>query len=296
MRITNKMELPDALVKAVSRERHNKERHYSATTLLKGVAETVLMARHWDEIEVDASESIWQVFGSAVHYIFEKQTDGAFKEEAFEVKVSNSVVTGRVDCYDLENELLIDWKTASVWKVQFKDFSDWYRQGLIYAWLMKQNGLTVKRCQFIALLKDHSKSKAKYDETYPQEPVYVYQFDVTDKALEEIEKFIFEKIDALEKAEAVEDKNLEPCSAEERWATEPKYAVMKKGRKTALKLCATEEEAEQYRAEKGGDFIQFRPGEDKKCDNYCTVCPFCRYYQQKMEYDEDCENAKGERL
>ena len=295
MIITNKMELPDALVKAVTRERHNADGKYSATTLLKGVAETVLQKRHWDEIEVDASESIWAVFGSAVHSVMEKQNDNSFKEEAFSVKVLNSEVTGKVDSYDLENETLVDWKTASVWKVQFEDFGDWYKQGLIYAWLINQNGLKVKRCKFVALLKDHSKSKAKFDANYPQSPVFVYQFDVTKKALEEIERFIFERVSELEQAEKVADNELPPCTKEERWATEEKWAVMKRGRKTALKLCTSEDEAKAYMSEKGGDFIQYRAGEDKKCDNYCNVCPFCRYYQQKIEYQEDCEAAEGER-
>ena len=44
---------------------------------------------------------------------------------------------------------------------EFADFDDWDKQGLIYAWLMKQNGLNVKEIRFVALLKDHSKSKAR---------------------------------------------------------------------------------------------------------------------------------------
>ena len=274
MKITNKMGLPEALVQAVSTQKHNKEGQFSATTLLKGACETVLTKRHWDEIEVDASESIWSVFGTATHSIFEKQKDNTFKEEQFSVPVGNSVVTGRVDSYDLETETIVDWKTASVWKVQFNDFSDWYKQGMVYAWLMKKSGLNVKRCRFIALLKDHSKSKARQSAEYPQSPVHIYQFDVTDKALQDIETFITNKVQELELAEKVEDEKLVPCTAEERWATEDKWAVMKNGRKTALKLCNTKEEAEQYA---GGDYIEFRQGESKKCEDYCNVCQWCPF-------------------
>lgn len=279
MIITNKSNLPDALVRAVSTERHNKAHEYSATTLLKGVCETVLTSRHFDSIEVDASDSIWQIFGSAVHSIMEKQNDNTFKEEKFSVKVLNSVVSGRVDSYDLENEILVDWKTASVWKVQFQDFNDWYRQGMIYAWLMKQNGLNVKRCKFVALLKDHSKSKARYDSQYPQEPVFVYQFDVTDAELLKIEKFIFTKVAELENAENIPDEDLPPCSCEERWASADKWAIMKKGRKTALKLCESEEEANNLLKEKGGDYVEFRKGESRKCADYCNVCKWCPFYK-----------------
>ena len=279
MTVTNKMNLPEALVKAVSTERHNKAGEYSATTLLKDATEVILSNRHFNEIEIDASDSIWQIFGTAVHAILENQSDNTFKEEQFKVKVSNSVVTGRVDSYDMENEILADWKTASVWKVQFKDFSDWYKQGMIYAWLMKQSGLKVRRCRFIAILKDHSKSKARFDREYPPKPVYEYQFDVTEKALAEIEKYIFDKVKSFEEAEKIADSELPPCSKESRWASDDKYAAMKKGRKTALKLCDSEEEAKNY---PGCEYVEFRKGESRKCQDYCTACKWCPFYNKEV--------------
>ena len=205
MKVTNVLGLPQAFVDAVSVERHNEKGCYSATTILHGACETILQERHYDEIEVDASDSIWAVFGSAVHSIFEKQNTGTEKEAFYSFPVSRSKVTGRVDSYDPQTQTLHDFKTASVWKIQFADFDDWYKQGMIYAWLMKKNGVEVKRCEFIALLKDHSKSKAKVDPNYPQLPTYIYRFDVTEKALEEIEKFIFDKVAELEKAELLAD-------------------------------------------------------------------------------------------
>lgn len=284
MKVKNKMGLPEALVKAVTIDRHNKDGEYSATTLLKDPAEVMLMKRHFDEIEVDAADSIWAVFGSAVHYIFEKQNDNAFKEERFEVPVLNSKVTGRVDNYDMENEILADFKTASIWKVTYNDFDDWRKQGLVYAYLMKKSGLNVKKCRFIALLKDHSKSKAKIDSSYPQSPVYVYEFDVTDKDLEEIEKFIFNKVADFEKAEKIPDEELPACSKEARWATDDKFAVMKTGRKTAIKLFDNREEAEKNMAALGGTYIEERKGESRKClDGYCACRNFCPFYKSLIE-------------
>ena len=60
----------------------------------------------------------------------------------------------------MKEGVVADYKTASVWKVKFRDFEDWRRQGLIYAWLLKQNGFPISRRRFIALLKDHSKTEA----------------------------------------------------------------------------------------------------------------------------------------
>ena len=282
MKVSNKLNLPQAFVDAVSVERHNQKGCYSATTLLKSETETLLTNRHFDEIEVDASDSVWQIWGTAVHSIFEKQKDNAFKEEFFSVKVSNSTVTGRVDNYDMENEILADFKTCAVWKIIYNDFDDWYKQGMIYSWLMKQNGLNVKKCQFIALIKDHSKSKAMIDASYPQSPIYVYEFDVTEKALSEIEVFIKDKIAKLEENENIPDNELTGCNKEERWATDPKFAVMKQGRKSAIKLFDSKEEAEKNLSALGGTYIEERKGEDKKCDNgYCNVCKWCPYFQNK---------------
>ena len=53
MKVTNKFNLPQSLVNAVSTERHNKEGCVSATTLLQGVKQIVLTNRHWDELEDD---------------------------------------------------------------------------------------------------------------------------------------------------------------------------------------------------------------------------------------------------
>ena len=277
MNVTNEFDLPDAFVGAVSRDYHSQPGEYSATTLLRGVCETVLTKRHWEEISVDASDCVWQVFGTATHSIFERQKDNSFKEEFFSVPVSKSKVTGRVDNYDMERGILTDWKTSSVWKVQFQDFEDWRKQGLIYAWLMRKSGLEVKVCRFVALLKDHSKSKARFDSSYPQKPLYVYEFSVTEENLKEIEDFIFQKVRELEEAEKIPDGNLEPCGETERWASPEKWAVMKKGRKSALRVCDSESEAEEYKASKGGDYIEHRIGESRKCLDYCNVCQWCPF-------------------
>ena len=48
MKVTNRLHLPEAFVKAVSVERHNKAGCYSATTLNKGTKEIILQERHGD--------------------------------------------------------------------------------------------------------------------------------------------------------------------------------------------------------------------------------------------------------
>ena len=118
MKVTNKLNLPAAFVNAVSVRRHNAPGCFSATTLNKGSKEIILNDRHFEEIEVDAADSVWAVWGTAVHALLESQPDNNFHEESFKVPVCNSFVTGQVDSYDMEHATIFDWKTASVWKVQ----------------------------------------------------------------------------------------------------------------------------------------------------------------------------------
>ena len=279
MKVTNKLSLPAAFVNAVSTARHNAAGCFSATTLNKGAKEIILSDRHFDEIEVDAADQVWAVWGTAVHALLESQPDNNFHEESFKVPVSNSFVTGQVDSYDMENATIFDWKTASVWKVQFADFDDWRRQGMTYAWLLQQSGLEVKKCRFVALLKDHSKTKAKNDSSYPQSPVYIYEFDVTPEDMAETRDRILNKVLEIEAAYELEDDFIEPCSNDERWADGEKWAVMKNGRKTAIKLFDNGADADAMAGEMGNAYyVEHRPAISRKCLDYCNCKEFCSFY------------------
>ena len=229
---------------------------------------------------MDAADSVWAVWGTAVHALLESQPDNNFHEEYFKVPVSNSFVTGQVDSYDMENGEINDWKTASVWKVQFNDFTDWRRQGLTYAWLLQQSGLEVKKCRFVALLKDHSKTKAKNDSSYPQSPVFIYEFDVTAADMEETAARILAKVQEIESAYELDDDAIEPCSAEERWADGEKWAVMKNGRKTAVKVFDNQLDADAMAGELGNShYVEHRPAISRKCGDYCNCKDFCNFYK-----------------
>ena len=281
---TNEMGLPEAFVNFVSNVRHNKPGTLSATTLLQGDKQIVLYDRHFDELKQDAADQLWASFGTAFHAIMEKQESNTFKEEAFEVQVGDWKVTGHLDSYDMEKEIIEDWKTTSVWKVIKQNFDEWKAQGLTYAWLIRKAGLNVQKCRFIALLKDHSKAEAKRKSDYPQKPVYIYQFDVTDADIEATEQRIINKIKSVTEAYKMQDDEIPPCTPEERWATETKYAVMKEGRQTAVKLCDDRPSAEAYMANLSPEhYIEERPGEHRRCQRYCPCAEFCNFYHEHVE-------------
>lgn len=278
MVLSNELNLPQALVDACDVSPHNAPDTVSATTLKSGVREILLTKRHWEELTDDVSNRIWQLFGTAVHALLEKESANTFVEEKFEKQVGKYKVTGRLDCYDMKNGIIVDYKTATVWKYKFADYSDWRFQGLVYAWLLKQQGLEVKECQFIMFFKDFSKTKAKLEADYPKRPVEVYRFKVTDKDLEEIEQKIISKVKELEENELVADDDLPICSDEERWAKPTTYAVMKKGRKTAIRVFEKEEDADLMLKDCDDNFFkQKRNGESSKCMGYCPCASYCSF-------------------
>ena len=112
MTTTNEMGLPEAFVNFVSNVRHNAPGTLSATTLLQGDKQIVLFDRHFDELTQDAADQVWASFGTAFHLLMEKQKSNTFKEEAFEVQVDDWKVTGHLDSYDMEKEIIEDSKKA----------------------------------------------------------------------------------------------------------------------------------------------------------------------------------------
>lgn len=283
MTVTNNYEVPEALVKAVSLEKHNGENEVSATTLLKGVKEILLTEKHWEEITVDVSENLWALFGTAIHALLEKESPDTFTEEKFWSKIGDWNVTGRVDCYDMAKEIIFDYKVTSAWKIVFKNFTDWERQGKIYAWLLKQKGLNVKECRFIAMLRDWSATESLRNSDYPKGQIYVHKFEITEDDMTETEKFIKEKLEQLSAYKGTPDDSIPCCTEEERWADKTKWAVMKIGNKSAVKggICESQEDADKMAKELGDKYyVEERKGKDKKCERYCPCKDFCSYYKE----------------
>lgn len=278
-----------------TRDYQYKPKQYSVTSLLRGPRETILQRRYHNEIEEDVADMIWMLWGQAVHHILEqqKETDVELKEEYLKVPVIDGYqVSGLFDLYNHEEQKITDYKTASVWKIIHEDYAEWKMQLMIYGWMMQKIGFPVSRGEVVAVLKDHSKSKAQTEQGYPPHPVKKIEWEFSEKNFEAIEDWIEWKFREIIKAEQLPDHELPVCSPEERWYTGDKFAVKKKGRKSALRVLNTEEEAQRWMEQNGkGEWIEHRPGIDKKCLNYCRVNKFCRYYQEK--YGENKEVRVG---
>lgn len=290
--ITNNLGLPQPFVDACMRDYQYKEKQYSVTSLLKGSCQVMLERRHQKEIQSDVADNIFLLFGSAVHSILEnaKESDNQLKENKIITDLEDGYkMSGIFDLYDDETKTVTDYKTGSVWKVKFNEWEDYRKQLLMYSWQLRQIGFDCRYGEIVLIMKDHSKTEAKRDSQYPQLPVHVEKFEFSEKDFEEIERYIYSRFELIKTCETLKDDELPTCTKEERWAKDDKWAVMKKGVKRAVRVLDSEKEAQDYITMKELDnkhYIEFREGEDTKCLNYCSVCQFCKYYQDRYVNNE----------
>ena len=252
---------------------------YTVTQLLNPPRIAILKKRHWNKIEETASSRIWSVFGSAIHYMIERHsTDASLTEKRFFMHINNRNVSGQIDCYN--DGVLSDYKVTSAWSVVHgSKTEDWTMQLNMGALLMEETGYPVHTLQITALLKDWDKHKAKIDRSYPQCAMVV--IPIMRMKNEEIKKWMIRRVTIFDCNDLLKDDYLEPCSSEEMWEAPSKFAVMKEGRKSAVRVFDDLQDAETLLKEKGKDhYIQTRLGERRRCQEYCPVAQFCNIYKE----------------
>ena len=140
-----------------------------------------------DEIEMDAVDRVWSLFGTAVHHILEtsNQTDGVIKEERLSMVIKGWVLSGAVDYqhHYVQGGAkvdVIDYKVTSAWSVILGK-EDWERQLNCYAHLIEnQCPSKVNKLQICAILRDWQRKKAETDPSYPQAPVAMVDVPLWD--------------------------------------------------------------------------------------------------------------------
>jgi hypothetical protein len=288
--MTNDNNLPEALVKAVESHQH-KGGDYSASMMTNPARMYWLTKRHFKKLTKSIDSSIWSLFGTAVHHIIQtgagdNEIAEGYHEETLEILGNNVTLSGSADIYDNEGNI-IDWKTDSVWTIIFGNREHEREVQLnIYAWLYRKAGFEVNAVKVISLLKDWSRKKAKHDREYPQCEVVMKKYKLWDdvKALD----YIYKRLTYFESFRNIKDDVLPECTMEERWQDPTIYAVMKEGRKSAVRLYKTMEEAEkrviqEQEKTKKEHYITIRVSEPKRCIDYCSCNQFCNQYLKAVE-------------
>lgn len=288
MSITNALGLPEPFVDACRTEHTYTPKRYSVTQVLKGTKEAILERRHAGELEGDVADRVWAIFGSAVHQILQnaKESDSQLKENWVSADLPNGyTLSGIFDLYDDATGTVTDYKTASVWKAVKGEWDDYRAQTLLYCWILRQMGFNASRGQIVALLKDHSKAKARFDRDYPQHPVVTVEWNFTEDEIAAAGEWVKSKFAEIERCEQMPDDEIPECSPKQRWRRDDKWAVMKKGRKSAVKLYADKAQADIHALMDQNLYVEYRPGTDPKCTGYCAAAPFCSYYREHYGKD-----------
>ena len=296
MHITNRANLPDAIVRAVTNDPYpyGKTGDISVTRLIDAPQIRLLTRAHWAEIEEDASERIWALLGQAVHTILERAETQALTEERLFAEIEGWSVSGQFDrlAYFPTQGLLQDYKVTSAWSVLDGPKPEWVRQLNALRYLATKHGYPVSRLRVVAILRDWSRGKAQAGGNYPAAQVATLEIPVWP--MHETDAYLRERVHLHQLAELQQERG-EPvpaCTPEERWEKPATFAVRKSGRKTAVRVLDTEAEAQNLAGTLSGGYVETRPGESVRCADYCAVRRFCaQRARPQLQTSEDQEQA-----
>jgi hypothetical protein len=285
MNLTNKHGLPQTFVNVIQRPSYSRgSSEISVTEILSPPQLVLLRRRHADDIEVDAADQVWSLFGSAVHNILQHgKDDNHVVEERLFTTFEGWRISGQVDLqeYQADGSVIIsDYKVTSAWTVQ-QEKTEWVDQLNMYAWLVERvKGHPVTALQIIGIVRDWSRREAANKEAYPQAPIVTLDIPIWDYQTRE--EFVRTRLSQHNEANfSAVSGEMPACTPEEMWEKPTTYAIMKEGGKRAKKVFLVKQEAEAFMADqKGTHFIETREGGRTRCDSFCQVAPFCEQYKQ----------------
>ena len=291
MKVTNKHNVPETLVALATRDYYSKGKaDYSVTEIISPPRIQRLRRQYHEQMEQDVSDMLWQLLGSALHVVAERGVaDNHITEERIIADIGDVKLSGAIDIQRVTDEgiIITDYKFTSAWALR-QDKPEWEAQQNIYAWLVeKVKGQKVIGVQICALIRDWSRREASVKADYPQAPIQVLELPLWP--LEKTEAYIKERIDAhrMSKVQADWGDELPPCTDDDRWVRETKFAVKREGRKTAIRVFDTQHEADELAVKENG-YVEVRKGEAIRCTgNFCGVAQWCSQYQQSLKEAND---------
>ena len=294
MHYTNKHNLPDPLVQALIRDDYDAGTADISVTALVGPARIrQLRLRHDHEITTDVADNLWLLLGTMGHLAIQHAAvkDG-LSEERLYMRRDGCLISGKPDLW--LNNGLTDWKFTSVWAVLLGLKADWEAQLNVYRPLYLEAGFPVDSLNIWAILRDWRRGDYRRDpKRYPPVPFKVVPVPIWSD--DKLDKYLTERVMAHKTAEALwpwPDNELPHCTPEERWARSNTWAVMREGRKTAVRVKDNQKdaevmvEAENKKPKTKKHRVEFRPGASVRCEDYCEVAPFCNQHKE-MKGGED---------
>ena len=289
MRLTNKFELPETIVNVINRPTYNKgDAEISVTEILNSPRIVHLKRLHWDDLEQDAADMVWSLFGSAVHEILQHgKDDHHIVEERLNTTFEGWKISGAIDLQEVYEDGIVisDYKVTGAWAVM-NEKDDWHYQLNSYAWFVeKVKNIKVTKLQIIAIVRDWSRRDALTRQGYPKAPIVT--IDIPLWSFEEREAYVKRRLNlhnetffAIHAGGSVPE-----CTPEETWEKPTTYAVIKEGAARAKSVHKTPAEAEAALREikkPEGYKVEVREGDRTRCSGFCQVAPFCDQYKNYL--------------
>ena len=296
MKYTNRYNVPSAIVNNVLNDEYSRgDAVISVTQLLNSPRIVLLQRVNEDKMEADVVDRLPSLLGTAMHKVLEKGANpGEIVEERFFLNILGWKVSGAVDLQIPKDDgtwEINDYKLTSVYSVMVEKW-EWEAQLNMYAYLARQScGRRISSLKIVAILKDWSRKQGGFKADYPDAPIVMVDIPVWDD--EQQKKYIEDRVSIHQLNAHFLDigEPIDYCTDQERWLRGEKWAVVKKGRKTAVKLFETKEEADGWieRQEDGGNLTtEHRPGDPIRCSgDYCGVARWCKQWHKWNQQSGD---------
>lgn len=230
MNITNAHNLPEPIVAAIQNDPYDSQgSDLTVTGLISPPQIVELEKRHRGQIFVDVGDRLWATYGQLMHGLLERTVKSSpdiakryMSEERLFTQCRGWKISGQLDLYDRETETLFDYKFVGAYAVKMALQSgkvEWEQQlNCLRFLLWKARGILAKKIAIIGMVRDFSERVEKEG----IRPVSTIEFPAWE--IDAAARYIEERVALHQKARELPDGDLPPCTDEERWLRNGKYA------------------------------------------------------------------------
>ncbi|AWN06219.1 putative exonuclease [Erwinia phage phiEaP8] len=323
--ITNNSNIPMALAIWLLHDEYdyiNEPKYISVTKLMKPLKALVLSARvDRKEVQEDLEDYISRALGHSLHDSIEKAWKMSYKSSLKKLGYADHIIDrvminptpeelkaaknpipvyleqrafrkfrgytigGKFDM--VAEGIVHDNKSTTAYSWVFGNNDENYQlQGSLYRWIDAAQPLPVITADFMRInfiFTDWQKAQARSSSDYPQKRLAKKEYPLLD--LRDTEKWVANKIDAIEKYWDKPESEIPECSDEELWRSKPQYKYYADATKTSGRSTknfdSLPEANHHWKVTKGGaGIVKIIPGEVKRCA-YCDAAPVC---EQRLRY------------
>lgn len=208
-------------------------------------------------------------------------------ETTLNISIDGMIISGTFDKYIFDTKTIQDYKFTSTYAFIYEESKKkYYAQQNVYRYMAEKNGYEVKNCEVIGIFKDWTLAARNRSKDYPEHQVM--KLPIPIQSNEVMEKYLSKRVNLHQMAL---NGDVPECTPKEMWATSDTFSVTTPVRKKSIRNFPKREMAEAFmynnQFKYKNMFINFRPGERKRCKNYCSVSSVCPQYKKYKESLEE---------